>query len=1187
MKSNPNRFNLRAQIVRLSPLLMCLSAPAAVIPVNESNDTHVWTLPSGINLLNGATAHTPPAPQSPDHGNGDVASSSWLTLTDGTLGTAGNKLASVTPDNGHSVIFPLDTTVNTNGYNLTSFDSYCAWPDSGRDNQDFTIEYSTVADPETFIPIATVSNHTGNPNFSTHTRLTDDTGFLATGVHSIRFNFANQENGYVGYREFILLGTAVPLADPLTWTGAGGTGGSADWIDGPDNNWKLTDGGTASNFSSLAHLTFDSTGTNTDINVPAALSASSLVFTNDETLPYTIGGDMITVANDLVASGSGHVTFDAPLAIAAGTTLSGTGSLAFNSTLQSSGLILTGAGSVTLGTDNFLTGNTSVENGTLNVASDSGLGTSALVVTGGTVNFTSGFPIAYSLEGGGGAVVLGDASASGDTTLQIGNPNSTTYAGPISDASATANGGLVKVDSGNLTLSGTNTYTGSTMVIAGMLEFAKRASLYNADTASWTSAKITVDPGAILGFCAGGPDEFTDSDFAALDPAIFGFDSAIGINTGSGDFTLAHAFGGDMGLVKSGANTLVLAGANTYTGATRVVRGGLEAAAPSAAAIPGNVILGDASGDVFLNMTGDDQLVPGAVVTFQNGPTFNSKFQLRGTSQTIGGLESSPAHRVSIVQNDETGEPGDATLTINATADHSFQGIIRNGNQVTSILSLVKNGPGVQELRNTPIQGYGYTGPTTINEGTLLLNFANNAPAGFGSNITVNSPEGVPATLAFDGNFDFGMTIAGPGKVQKQGSGTVRLVNSTNQHSGGTTVMSGTLALFSNGGAGQGTGPGQFCTAGEMIPSNLVSVNNGAVLRLDGVAPLGNSGMLPEFGPSIRVNAGGKLSGGIDTVAFVPNLILDGGVVDITNGATHGGFNTNLVFVGTVTVSGDSTSQSVISTSGVGANANISLGSQALPGTTFDVGNVTGNSNTDLSVSSVLRDVLALPSPLTKTGPGTMFLQAVNTYTGTTHVMEGELRIDSSYLADTAAVRIDEAGTLNLLHADQDVIGSLTLDGEPMGAGTYVAAGNPLPGAIQTPRIKGDGALVVAADPGFTYEQWAETIPDEGQRDRTADPDGDGYDNLTEYLFGTSPNAGGGSLVQTERTPEGLVIRWNQIPQGTYVLEEGTTLAEGSWAESGAAVTDDPVQDLPDYIRKMATIPIDGPVKFARVQGTE
>ena len=77
-------------------------------------------------------------------------------------------------------------------------------------------------------------------------------------------------------------------------------------------------------------------------------------------------------------------------------------------------------------------------------------------------------------------------------------------------------------------------------------------------------------------------------------------------------------------------------------------------------------------------------------------------------------------------------------------------------------------------------------------------------------------------------------------------------------------------------------------------------------------------------------------------------------------------------------------------------------------------------------------------------------------------------------------------------------------------------------------------------------------------------------------------------MFRTERTPAGLVIRWNQIAQGgTYVLEEGTTLEEGSWGPSAAAVTDDPVQDLPDYVRKMATIPIDGPVKFARVQGTE
>ena len=1196
MKSYPICFSRRAQIVRLSPLLLCLSAHAAVVPLNESNSTHDWTLPSGINLLNGATAHTPSAPQHPDHGNGDVASSSWLTLTDGTLGAAGNKAASVTPDNGHSVIFPLDTTINSNGYNLTSFDSYCAWPDSGRDNQDFTIEYSTVGDPATFIPIATVSNHTGAPNNSTHTRLTDDTGFLATGVHSVRFVFANQENGYTGYREFILFGTAVPLADPLTWTGAGGSAGSADWTVDPDNNWKLTADGTPSDFSSLSALTFDSTGTNTDINVPVALTASAMIFTNDVTTPYTFGGDLLTVSNNLVSSGTGSVTFDAPTSFATGVDMSGTGSLVFNGTLQSTGLLLSGTGSVTLGTDNNLAGVTSVADGTLNVSSDFALGLSALTVSGGTVNFTSAFPVVGSLAGSGGSVVLGSLP-SGDTSLQVGNPDITAYAGSITDASPTANGSITKVDSGTLTLSGTNTYTGTTAVAAGQLEFGKRVSLYNATPASWTSSKITVESGAVLGFRVGGPEEFTESDLAALDPAIFGFGSVLGLNTTGGDFTLAHAFGGDMGILKSGNNVLRLTGANTYTGPTKVIRGVLEAASPSAASIPGDAILGDASAPgIFLNLGADNQFAPTSVVSFQNGPAANAKLQLRGTSQTIEGLDGAAAHLVSIVQNDELGTPGfisatpgDAVLTINATSDHSFKGLIRNGDGVTSPLAIVKTGPGVQEFVNTPVQGYSYSGPTTIDEGTLRLNFANNAPNGFGSNVTVNSPGGVPAIFALDGNFDFGMTISGTGRVEKQGAGTVRLVNSVNQYSGGTTVTAGILALSSNGGAGAGTGPGQFCTAGEMIPSNVVTVENGATLRLDGVAPLGNSEMLPEFGLSILINPGAKLSGGINTVAFVPNLTLNGGVVDITDGAGHGGFNTNLALVGTVVVGGSSTLQSVISTSGVGANANVSLGSLGLPGTVFQVANVTGNGNTDLGVSSVLGDVHGTPSPLTKTGPGTMFLQAVNTYTGTTHVMEGELRLDSSFLADDSAVIIDAAGTLNLLHSDEDVVGTLTLEGTPVSPGSYVAVGNTTPGAIQTPRIKGDGILVVTSEPLPGFDQWAEIIPNADDRERSDDPDGDGFDNLSEYLFGTSPNQGNGSLTTTERTPAGLVIRWNEIATGaaSYVLQESATLEAVSWLPSGAVVEDQPVQDLPDHVRKMATIPIDSPAKFARVQGAE
>src|SRR6185295_9029657 len=134
------------------------------------------------------------------------------TLTDGSVGVATNLAQSVTPNNGDTLTYTLDTTVATSGYTITSIDTYCAWQDSGRDNQDFTIEYATASAPGTFILLATVSNHTGAPQLATHTNITDTSGTVATNVAVLRFTFNNQENGYVGLREFIVLGAAVPTA---------------------------------------------------------------------------------------------------------------------------------------------------------------------------------------------------------------------------------------------------------------------------------------------------------------------------------------------------------------------------------------------------------------------------------------------------------------------------------------------------------------------------------------------------------------------------------------------------------------------------------------------------------------------------------------------------------------------------------------------------------------------------------------------------------------------------------------------------------------------------------------------------------------------------------------------------------------------------------------------------------------
>jgi hypothetical protein len=375
----------------LRPLLAGVSAQAAVVIQNESNATNIWTLPVGANLL--AATTTTPATAVVHEGS----SSNWATLTDGVLGDATDKSASVTPDNGNFVVFALDLSVNFNGYSLSSFDTYCAWPDTGRDNQNFTIQYATVAAPTTFLTLATVNNQTGGAIISTHTNITDSTGTLATSVGYIRFNFAAQENGYVGLREFIVLGAASPLSTPLTWTGAGGSGGNATWVSGPDSNWKKTSDGTAANYDSTSPLTFDSTGANTNITVQAAgLSALSMTFTNDATKAYTFSGGSITTGN----------------------------------------LTLSGAGSVTLNAANSIA-NSTVNSGTLNVGHNSALG-GALVVNGGTVNFLTATPSVAGLSGLGGTIVLGNATGPVNTTLTVGSGNaSSTYAGIIAQAPGT------------------------------------------------------------------------------------------------------------------------------------------------------------------------------------------------------------------------------------------------------------------------------------------------------------------------------------------------------------------------------------------------------------------------------------------------------------------------------------------------------------------------------------------------------------------------------------------------------------------------------------------------------------------------------------------------------------------------------------------------------------------------------
>jgi len=98
------------------------------------------------------------------------------------------------------------------GYDIRLIDSYSGW-DGNRGGQSYVLSYTTVADPGTWIRLASVFDNATTPNngnTNTHVNLADSNGgFLATGVQSLRFEFRGDlDYSFAGYREIDVQGLA-------------------------------------------------------------------------------------------------------------------------------------------------------------------------------------------------------------------------------------------------------------------------------------------------------------------------------------------------------------------------------------------------------------------------------------------------------------------------------------------------------------------------------------------------------------------------------------------------------------------------------------------------------------------------------------------------------------------------------------------------------------------------------------------------------------------------------------------------------------------------------------------------------------------------------------------------------------------------------------------------------------------
>ena len=145
-------------------------------------------------------------------------------LTDGALGGTGDSstVAALGSGGGSCSSLTYTFTGSATGYDLTNIVTYSAWGDYGRDGQYYSVSYSTVTAPTTFIPLTAVEFNPYlaplNLRSANRVAINSLTGVLAKNVYSVKFNFPQDNTidyGFGSYQEIILQGTnSLPPALP-------------------------------------------------------------------------------------------------------------------------------------------------------------------------------------------------------------------------------------------------------------------------------------------------------------------------------------------------------------------------------------------------------------------------------------------------------------------------------------------------------------------------------------------------------------------------------------------------------------------------------------------------------------------------------------------------------------------------------------------------------------------------------------------------------------------------------------------------------------------------------------------------------------------------------------------------------------------------------------------------------------
>ena len=305
-----------------------------------------------------------------------------------------------------------------------------------------------------------------------------------------------------------------------------------------------------------------------------------------------------TATRNLVVGGAGSTVFNG---VISGTSTTNP-SLLFG--IHVGGSAATPVGMTTLNGANTYNGPTTVSTGTLRLGNAQALGSTSAgtVVATSTVNAAlaggvldlNGQAIvgeALTLNGSGGAVSLvnsnSGAAASWSTgiaasgAVSIGGAGGITLPGNVTGAAS-----ITKIGAGRVTLSGVNSYTGSTNVASGTLAAASATAIPSASSAS-VAAGATLDLGGYASTLGG---------LSGSGSVVSG--GSLTVGAGDASSTFNGVISGAGPLTKVGTGTMSLGGANTLTGSSTVQAGVLQLANANALSASQLVVVAGGTGQV-------------------------------------------------------------------------------------------------------------------------------------------------------------------------------------------------------------------------------------------------------------------------------------------------------------------------------------------------------------------------------------------------------------------------------------------------------------------------------------------------------------------------------------------------------------------------------------------------------------